>query len=84
MENKQPVMVEGWSEGFLRDDQAKQFEPHQRPYQFLYTGRKPQVGQRAIAQLSLANSRRWCEFTGIVTEVGELPTFDQWVSSPCL
>lgn len=64
---------------YIRDDMAHNKEPFQRPYDFLYTGRVPAVGQRTETQLKTANGD-WCILSGIVTEVGELPTFDMWIT----
>ena len=66
-------------DGFIKDEFAKQCEPYQRPYEFLYTGRLPEVGQRTETQITSLNGN-WCRLSGIVTEVGELPTFDMWVT----
>jgi hypothetical protein len=71
-------MIE-FEEAFIRDEIAKQKEPYQRPYDFLYTGRAPAVGQRTETHLSSTNGG-WCLLSGIVTEVGELPTFDMWIT----
>lgn len=72
------MMVE-FEDAFIRDEMAKDKEPFQRPYEFLFTGRKPKVGQRTETQLNVAGGQ-WCVLSGIVTEVGELPTFDMWIT----
>jgi hypothetical protein len=46
-----PQMIE-FEAAYIRDDMAKRKEPYQRPYDFLYTGRAPAVGQRTETQLS--------------------------------
>jgi len=74
------TFITDYRDGFIRDDSSKSREPCQYPYKFLYTGRAPAVGQRTETQLQ-TNSGRWCLLSGVVTEVGELPTFDQWVTT---
>ena len=74
-------MIDGWSVGFIRDEMAKQKQPFQAPYQFLWTGKVAEIGQRSETQLVSTSSGRWCILSGIVTRVGELPTFDQWVTT---
>ena len=74
-----PQMIE-FEAAYVRDGMAKQKEPYQRPYEFLYTGRAPAVGQRTETQLTARTNGSWCLLSGIVTEVGELPTFDMWIT----
>ncbi|KAL3939069.1 MAG: hypothetical protein SGARI_001504, partial [Bacillariaceae sp.] len=70
-------------DGFVKDDFAQQCEPFQRPYKFLWTGRVPEVGQRTETQITTAEGA-WLRLSGIVTEIGEEPTFDQWVTTSSL
>ena len=64
--------------GFINDDFSKQCEPIQgRP--FLYTGRAPEVGQRT--EVAVHAGGEYCRLSGVVSSVGEVPTFDQWVTT---
>jgi len=64
--------------GFINDDFSKQCEPIQgRP--FLYTGRAPKVGQRT--EVAVHAGGEYCRLSGVVSSVGEVPTFDQWVTT---
>ena len=71
------VMVEGYKDGCIRDDLAQECEPYQQPYKFLFTGIQPQIGQRTETQIVSSSNGSWCILSGIVTNVGELPTFEE-------
>jgi len=67
---------------FIDDESARDFEEHERPYEFLITGRAPVVGQRMQSYLEVPNTNgAWCRFSGIVTDVDEEPTMVEWVST---
>lgn len=68
-------------DGFSDDESARDYEPNEHPYEFLITGRPPRVGQRIQSYVDLDNDGRWGRFSGIVTHVGEEPSFDQWVAN---
>jgi hypothetical protein len=67
---------------FIDDESARDCESCERPqHEFLMTGRNPKVGQRMRSYLGLTSPNGWCRFSGIVTHVGEEPTFEQWCST---
>ena len=64
----------------MKDEWARLVEPVQRGVEgraFLWTGRKAEVGQRTETQITAANGG-WCRLSGVVTDVGEMPTLDEW------
>mmetsp|Transcript_26838 Transcript_26838/g.45740 ORF Transcript_26838/g.45740 Transcript_26838/m.45740 type:complete len:185 (-) Transcript_26838:528-1082(-) len=74
-----------FQEGYIKDEWAKLVEPVYRSVEgraFLYTGVKPAVGQRTETQIiiqpssstSFENGASWCRLSGIVTDVGPLPS----------
>jgi hypothetical protein len=66
-------------EGFLKDGFAKLCEPVQGR-SFLYTGKRPTVGQSTETQLTFGNGE-WCRLSGVVTAVGRMPTLKKWKSN---
>ena len=70
-----------FNDGFVKDVFAKQCEPFQRPYEFLWTGRRARVGQRTETQVNTDGG--WCRLSGIVTEVTALPTVEEWTPPLC-
>jgi len=64
-----------FNDGFAKDCFAKMCEPHQPPHQFLWTGRKPKVGQRVEVQV---NFEDWCRVSGVVTHLDDQPTIGEW------
>ena len=68
-------------DGFVKDHFAKDCEPFQRPYQFLWTGRQARVGQRTETQVNAGG--QWCRLSGVITEVGPLPTMEEYKPSEC-
>lgn len=71
-----------FEQAFIRDDIAERREPFQKPDKFLFTGRQPEKGHRTETQVHLENGN-WCMLSGVVTEVGELPSMDEWTSKTC-
>lgn len=71
-----------FQDGFINDDFAKLCEPFQPPFKFLWTGRKPRIGQRTETQVTVNGI--WCRLSGIVTNVGDLPSFPEWVNNSML
>ena len=69
-----------FKDGFIKDEWAKLCEPVQQT-QFLWTGRKAEVGQRTETQISTAEGN-WCRLSGVVTHVGDMPTLDEWKRGP--
>jgi len=70
-----------FDDGYINDDFSRQCEPVQgRP--FLYTGRAPRVGQRT--EVAVRTGENYSRLSGIVTAVGVVPTFDQWVTTSSL
>lgn len=72
-----------FKDGYLKDEYAQRVEPIQRPIEgreFLWTGRKAEVGQRTETQVITANGNNnaWCRLSGVVTHVGDMPTLDEW------
>lgn len=68
-------------DGAANDELAQNCERTQG-CSFLYTGKNPEVGQRVEMRVQVdATSNTTCRLSGVVTQVGELPTFDQWVTS---
>ena len=63
-------------EGFVKDDFAKLCEPFQGG-EFLWTGRKPKVGQRLEIQVTFDNDA-WCRVSGVLTELGSYPSVEEW------
>lgn len=70
-------------DGYIDDENSKKSERFQPPYKFLFSGRIPEIGQRAEIHAT-AMSGHGCRLSGIVTHVGDLPTFDQWVTTTCI
>jgi hypothetical protein len=66
-----------FADGFVKDDFAKKCNAIQ-VMDFLYTEKRPKLGQRLEIQVSFSNNR-WCRLSGIVTEIGNLPTYDEWI-----
>lgn len=66
-----PINIES---GFIKDEISKMCEPVQGR-SFLYTGKKPLVGQRTETQVRAGGVS--CRLSGVVTAVGPLPNFDQ-------
>lgn len=74
-----------FQEGYIKDEWSQLVEPAYRAVEgraFLWTGRRPEVGQRTETQVTTSSSdaRRagWCRLSGVVTDVGPLPTLDEW------
>jgi len=68
-----------FADGYVRDDLAARREPIQGGT-FLRTGHvKPEIGHRAEIQISVGS--HYCLLSGVVTRVGDLPTYDQWVTT---
>lgn len=70
-----------FDDGFVKDDFAKMCEPFQKPHEFLWTGRPARVGQRTETQVDIGN--HWCRLSGVVTEVGPIPAFEEWNPPDC-
>mmetsp|Transcript_20222 Transcript_20222/g.32804 ORF Transcript_20222/g.32804 Transcript_20222/m.32804 type:complete len:217 (-) Transcript_20222:739-1389(-) len=78
-----------FQEGYIKDEWSQLVEPAYRGIEgraFLWTGRTPEVGQRTETQVTTAASTNgpagsWCRLSGVVTDVGPLPTLDEWRSS---
>lgn len=69
-----------FNSGFLKDEWSQLVEPIQRGLNgrsFLWTGRKPEVGMRTETQVTTSNGE-WCRLSGVVTEVGDMPSLDEW------
>jgi hypothetical protein len=65
--------------GFIKDEFCKQCEPVQGR-EFLYTSKIPKPGQRCETNINL-NNGAWCHLSGIIYDVGPLPSFHQWAMS---
>mmetsp|Transcript_4539 Transcript_4539/g.8129 ORF Transcript_4539/g.8129 Transcript_4539/m.8129 type:complete len:212 (-) Transcript_4539:103-738(-) len=71
-----------FEEGYIKDEWSQLVEPAYRGIEgraFLWTGRTPEVGQRTETQVT--TTKGWCRLSGVVTNVGPLPTLDEWRSS---
>jgi len=71
-----------FQEGYIKDEWSQLVEPAYRGIEgraFLWTGRPPEVGQRTETQVTTTTG--WCRLSGVVTDVGPLPTLDEWRSS---
>ena len=68
-------------ESFIDDEAARDYEEYKCPYEFLMSGRAPKVGQRIQSYVTLFDGNDWRRFSGIITSVGEEPSFAEWVSS---
>jgi len=69
-----------FNEGYLKDEWTRLVEPAHRAVEgraFLWTGRKAEVGQRTETQVTIADGG-WCRLSGVITDVGEMPTLDEW------
>lgn len=67
-------------DGFIKDEWSQLVEPAYRAAEgraFLWTGRRPAVGQRTETQVIVADDG-WCRLSGVVTDVGDLPSLDAW------
>mmetsp|Transcript_24633 Transcript_24633/g.52515 ORF Transcript_24633/g.52515 Transcript_24633/m.52515 type:complete len:198 (-) Transcript_24633:240-833(-) len=68
--------------GYIKDEWSQLVEPAFRSVEgraFLWTGRAPEVGQRTETQITASDGAAgWCRLSGVVTEVGPLPTLDEW------
>ena len=73
-----------FKDGYIKDEWSQLAEPIQRGVEgraFLWTGRKAEVGQRTETQVTTptdGTKEGWCRLSGVVTEVGAMPTLDQW------
>jgi hypothetical protein len=72
-----------FSSGFIKDEMAKMMDSAQPLETFLWTGRQASVGQRAETQINCIGGA-WCRLSGIVTEVGALPTVCEWAHSDAI
>ncbi|KAL9182028.1 hypothetical protein ACHAXT_012371 [Thalassiosira profunda] len=69
-----------FSNGYLKDEWAQLVEPVQKQADggrsFLWTGRQAEVGQRTETQVIAGGG--WCRLSGVVTEVGAMPSLGEW------
>lgn len=69
-----------FSNGFVKDSFAKSCQPIQGR-DFLYTGKPAAVGQRLEIQASPVGLLNFCRLSGILTELGPLPSYEQWLTT---
>lgn len=70
-----------FKDGYIKDEWAQLVEPVYRGVEgraFLWTGRKAEVGQRTETQVTTTDYGGWCRLSGVVTDVGSMPTLDEW------
>jgi len=79
-----------FSNGFVKDGFAKSCQTVQRFRDFLYTGKRAAVGQRLEIQTSPVDDTDesrypgFCRLSGILTELGPPPSFEQWLTTTSL
>lgn len=65
-------------DGFIVDDWAKQAKELDPKCNHLFTGQRAEVGQGTDTSVRLSNGKPF-RFTGVVTEVGPLPSMEEWL-----